>query len=54
MLHELAIVGTYDQLASQLRERCGGVFDAVLLDLPSELRNDRDRMQEIIRTVRAS
>ena len=54
MLDEFAIVGTYDTLAEQLRRRCGGVFDTVLLDLPSELRRDRDRVQEIVRSVRAS
>jgi probable F420-dependent oxidoreductase len=54
MLHEFAIVGTYDQLPTQLRDRCGGVFDTVLLDLPSDLRHDHDRMRDIIRTVRES
>jgi len=54
MLEEFAIVGTYDTLAEQLRRRCGGVFDTVLLDLPSELRADHDRVTEIVRSVRAS
>jgi probable F420-dependent oxidoreductase len=52
MLDEFAIVGTYDTLAQQLRQRCGGVFDTVLLDLPSELRRDYDRVKNIVQSVR--
>ena len=40
MLEEWAIVGTCDELADRLRERCSGVFSTVLLDLPAELRRD--------------
>lgn len=52
MLHEWAIVGTYDTLAKQLKERCGNIFDTILLDLPADLRADKDRVREIIRTLR--
>jgi len=40
MLDEFAVVGTYDELVPRLKERCGGVFDTVLLDLPPRLRAD--------------
>ena len=40
MLEEWAIVGTCDELADRLTERCSGVFSTVLLDLPADLRRD--------------
>jgi probable F420-dependent oxidoreductase len=40
MLDEWAIVGTCDELADRLTERCSGVFSTLLLDLPADLRRD--------------
>jgi len=51
MLDEFAIVSTYDDLVPRLRERCDGLFDSVLLDLPPELRRDEDRLREIVRAL---
>ena len=42
MLDEWAIVGTRDELASRLADRCGDIFGTVLLDLDRELRIDED------------
>jgi len=40
MLEEWAIVGTCDELADKLKERCSGVFSTLLLDLSADLRRD--------------
>jgi probable F420-dependent oxidoreductase len=48
MLKEWAIVGTTDQLVSELRARCGGVFSSVLLDLPPALRHDPEWVAETV------
>jgi len=48
MLHEFAIVGHYDDLVPQLRERCGGVFTTLTVDLPPGLRADEARVREVI------
>lgn len=52
MLHELAIVGRYDDLVPQLRRRCGDLFTTVTLDLPPELRRDADRLRALIAELR--
>ena len=52
MLQEWAIVCTYDELASQVSQRCTGVFSTVLLDLPRRLREDEARVRETIQTLR--
>lgn len=51
MLKEWAIIGTYDQLAARVRERCAGVFSTVLLDLPHRFQRDEDRVRELVRTL---
>jgi probable F420-dependent oxidoreductase len=48
MLDEWAIVGTQDQLASQVQERCAGIFSTVLLDLPPALRRDEAWVAETV------
>jgi len=48
MLHEFAIVGRYDDLVPQLRERCGGIFSTLTLDLPHGLRADEARVRALI------
>ncbi len=52
MLQELAIIGTYDELVPQLKERCAGLFSTVSLDLPPQLRNDDVRVREMIQALR--
>jgi len=51
MLHEWAIVGTRDEFTTLLKERCGDIYDAVLLDLPPNLWRDEDWVQETVRTL---
>ncbi len=52
MLQEWAIVGTYDELAPQLKQRCAGIFSTLLLDLPRRLREDDARVRETIQLLR--
>ncbi len=48
MLDEWAIIGTHDQFAARLIERCTDLYSTVLLDLPPELRKDRDWVTETV------
>jgi probable F420-dependent oxidoreductase len=52
MLHAWAIVGTRDELASKLKERCSGVFSTILLDLPPQLREDDGWVRDTIQALR--
>jgi alkanesulfonate monooxygenase SsuD/methylene tetrahydromethanopterin reductase-like flavin-dependent oxidoreductase (luciferase family) len=51
MLSELAVVGTYDELASRIRERCSRLFSTVLLDLPRALWRDEGRVRGIVEAL---
>ncbi|MBW2315477.1 MAG: TIGR03617 family F420-dependent LLM class oxidoreductase [Deltaproteobacteria bacterium] len=51
MVEEWAIVGTRDELASKLRERCSGVFSTLLLDLAPELRRDDAWVGETVQAL---
>lgn len=53
MLAEWAIVGTYDQLASQLKQRAEGAYTSVLLDIPKELLADEDRLADILAALKS-
>ena len=48
MLEEWAIIGTRDELAEKLSERCSGLFSTILLDLAPELRRDEAWVGETI------
>jgi alkanesulfonate monooxygenase SsuD/methylene tetrahydromethanopterin reductase-like flavin-dependent oxidoreductase (luciferase family) len=52
MLQEWAIIGTWDQLVSRCQERCDGIFDTVLLDLPPDARREDDFVRETIQSLR--
>ena len=54
MLDEFALIGTYDQLAKQVAERCPDAFKTVMLDMPADLRRDKDRVKDIVRDIRAN
>ena len=51
MIEEWAIIATFDELAAKLEARCTGIFTTLLLDLPARLRADKDRVQDIVRTL---
>ncbi len=53
MLDEFALIGTYDQLAQQVADRCPGAFTTVMLDMPHDLRRDKDRVKDIVRDIKA-
>jgi probable F420-dependent oxidoreductase len=52
MLAEWAIIATYDDLARQVKSRCGDVFSTIMLDLPPSLRRDKARVGEMLRALR--
>jgi hypothetical protein len=41
MSEQFAIVGTYDEVARKVKQRCAGVFSTMLLDLPPGLHGRR-------------
>ena len=51
MLDEWAIIGTCDELAGKLKERCSDIFSTVLLDLTPQLRRDEDWVAETVGTL---
>ena len=52
MLEELAIVGTYDEVAKKLRERYKGVLDRVVVGLGSPERQDSGRTREFVQEIK--
>jgi probable F420-dependent oxidoreductase len=48
MLAEWAVIATHDRLAAEVRARCAGIFDTVLLDLPGDLARDEARVRDIV------
>jgi probable F420-dependent oxidoreductase len=52
MLHEFAIIGTYDELVPKLKECCSALFSTVALELPPQLRQDQSRVRGIIQALR--
>jgi alkanesulfonate monooxygenase SsuD/methylene tetrahydromethanopterin reductase-like flavin-dependent oxidoreductase (luciferase family) len=52
MLEELAIVGTYDEIAKKLAVRYKGVLDRVVVGLGSPERQDAGRSREFIEEIR--
>jgi probable F420-dependent oxidoreductase len=51
MLAEWAVVALQQDLAAALLERCTGLFDTVLIDLPAQLRADEPWVRETVRTL---
>ena len=51
MLEEFAIRATYDELARTLKERCGGIFSTIVLNLPPQLWEDEARLRALIQAL---
>ncbi len=54
MLDEWAIVGTCDEFASRMIDRCSEVFTTVLLDLDPGLRSDEDWVAKTVSTLQSA
>ena len=54
MLDEWAVSATWDDLADRLTERCAGIYDTILLDLPAALSREEDRVAEILAKLHPS
>ncbi|MFN7950919.1 MAG: TIGR03617 family F420-dependent LLM class oxidoreductase [bacterium] len=52
MLDEWAIVATWEGLAGAVRERLGGLFRSVLLELPPDLAREEQRVRDIVGALR--
>jgi probable F420-dependent oxidoreductase len=54
MLDEWAIVATRDEFTAKLTQRCGDLYDTVLLDLPPQLWRDEDWVRETVSSLQNS
>src|SRR5690606_26924848 len=54
MLDEWAVVATRDDLAAVLKERCAGLFDTVVLDLPPALLGDEAWLAETVSALKGA
>ncbi len=52
VVEEFATAGTYDEIGPKLRERWGGLFDALHLDLPGKTLDDEGLVKAIIDPIR--
>jgi len=52
MLEELAVVGTYDEIAKKLKARYQGVLDRLVIGLGSPERQDAGRSHELMQEIR--
>lgn len=52
MLSEWAVVATYDEFAERLKQQAKGAYTSVLLDLPKALRDDEDRVADIVKALK--
>lgn len=52
MLDEWAVSATWDGLAAALSDRCEGVFDTLMIDMPAKLAADEDRVRGIVSALR--
>jgi len=52
MLEELAVVGTYDEIAKKLAARYQGVLDRVVVGIGSSERQDSGRTREFVQEIR--
>ena len=48
MLHEVAVIGTYDRIADRLNERYAGRVDRIEFSIPVNGPDDADRFREIL------
>jgi len=52
MLEELAVVGTYDEIAKKLKARYQGVLDRLVIGLGSPERQDAGHARELVQEIR--
>ncbi len=52
MLHEVATIGTYDEIADRLNERYAGRVDRIEFSIPVTTADDAERFREILRRIR--
>ena len=51
MVHTIAVVGTYDTIAADVRARYGGVCDRVEFSIPVATRDDEAQLAEIVAEI---
>lgn len=51
MLEEWAIIATYDEFAAKVKQRCSGIFDTILLDLPPKMRENETWLRGVVQAL---
>jgi probable F420-dependent oxidoreductase len=51
MLDQLAVIGTYDEIADKIKERWGGVVSRIAFDMPVRSPADEERLRAIVRAL---
>jgi len=54
MLHEIATIGTYDEIAGKLKERWGGVCDTLFMSQPPSMWESDAQLQDFVQTLRGA
>jgi probable F420-dependent oxidoreductase len=53
MLHEIATIGTFDQIAAKLKERWGGVCTTLFLALGPQVWSDEDQVRALVQALQS-
>lgn len=52
MVHELTVVGTYDEIVGRIKEQYGGIIDRVRFSIPTDTPEDEERLRQMIRELK--
>lgn len=53
VLDQFAIIGTYDEIVSKIKEKCAGVIDRMTFAIPVRSADDEDRLKSMIKELQA-
>ena len=53
MLHEIATIGTYDEIVPKLKERWGGVCTTLFMAVGPHIWSDEDKLRELLQALRS-
>ena len=54
MLEQFAVIGTYDEIVSKIKEKCEGIIDRVNFTIPVRSPEDEERLKSMIKELQAA
>ncbi len=54
MLDQFAIIGTYDEIVTKIKEKCAGVIDRMTFAIPVRSADDEDRLKSMIKELQVA